>query len=176
MRTSPSGQWRFHHALPRLAEAGLRHRRRVRRRVPVGAQLAVGGFRRRRSGGTARRPAAEAGTAFKRERRAPGGGRRLPHSGRRSGGSAPSRPSASPPAPAAGLTGVEFLIASLDPQIEEASFDLNRRFGIDPNVAGRSPARRLRPAGPAASLRAHRAGPEIRRRDPRETKATSPSS
>ena len=45
-----------------------------------------------------------------------------------------------PPAPAAGLTGVEFLIASLDPQIEEASFDLNRRFGIDPNVAGRSPA------------------------------------
>ena len=45
-----------------------------------------------------------------------------------------------PPGPAAGLTGVEFLIASLGPQIEEASFDLNRRFGIDPNVAGRSPA------------------------------------
>jgi hypothetical protein len=44
-----------------------------------------------------------------------------------------------PPAPAAGLTGVEFLIASLDPQIEEASFDLIRRFGIDPNVAGRTP-------------------------------------
>ena len=44
-----------------------------------------------------------------------------------------------PPAPAAGLTDVEFVIASLDPQIEEASFDLNRRFGIDPNVAGRSP-------------------------------------
>ena len=45
-----------------------------------------------------------------------------------------------PPAPAEGLTGVEFLIASLDPQIDEASFDLNRRFSIDPNVAGRSPA------------------------------------
>jgi len=44
-----------------------------------------------------------------------------------------------PPAPATGLRDVEFLIASLDPQIEEASFDLNRRFGIDPNVAGRSP-------------------------------------
>jgi hypothetical protein len=45
-----------------------------------------------------------------------------------------------PPSPVEGLTGVEFLISSLDPQIEEASFDLNRRFGIDPNVAGRSPA------------------------------------
>jgi hypothetical protein len=45
-----------------------------------------------------------------------------------------------PPAPAAGLSGVEFLIATLDPQIEEASFDLNRRFMIDPNVAGRSPS------------------------------------
>lgn len=44
-----------------------------------------------------------------------------------------------PPAPAAGLTNVEFTIVTLDPQIEEASFDLNRRFGIDPNVAGRSP-------------------------------------
>ncbi len=44
-----------------------------------------------------------------------------------------------PPSPAAGLTGVEFLITTLDPQIEEASFDLNRRFWIDPNVASRSP-------------------------------------
>lgn len=45
-----------------------------------------------------------------------------------------------PPAPPAGAAGVEFSIATLDPQIEEASFDLNRRFGIDPNVAGRTPA------------------------------------
>jgi hypothetical protein len=45
-----------------------------------------------------------------------------------------------PPAQAAGLTGVEFLIATLDPQIEEASFDLNRRFLIDPNLAGRTPS------------------------------------
>jgi hypothetical protein len=44
-----------------------------------------------------------------------------------------------PPAPTAGLTNVEFTIATLDPQIEEASFDLNRRFGIDPNIGGRSP-------------------------------------
>jgi hypothetical protein len=44
-----------------------------------------------------------------------------------------------PPAPASGLTGVEFLVATLDPQIEEASFDLNRRFNIDPNIAGRRP-------------------------------------
>jgi hypothetical protein len=44
-----------------------------------------------------------------------------------------------PPGPPAGVTGVEFLIATLDPQIEEASFDLNRRFWIDPNIAGRTP-------------------------------------
>ena len=44
-----------------------------------------------------------------------------------------------PPCPSSGATGVEFLIATLDPQIEEASFDLNRRFWIDPNVAGRAP-------------------------------------
>lgn len=45
-----------------------------------------------------------------------------------------------PAAPAAGLAGVEFLVATLGPQIEEASFELNRRFGIDPAVPGRSPA------------------------------------
>lgn len=45
-----------------------------------------------------------------------------------------------PPSPQAGLVGVEFLIATLDPQIEEASFDLNRRFNIDPDVGGRRPA------------------------------------
>ncbi len=44
-----------------------------------------------------------------------------------------------PPAPPAGVSGVEFLITTLAPQIEEASFDLNRRFGIDPRVSGRSP-------------------------------------
>jgi hypothetical protein len=43
-----------------------------------------------------------------------------------------------PPAPAAGLTGVAFTINTLDPQIEEASFDLKRRFGIDENLAFRS--------------------------------------
>jgi len=36
-------------------------------------------------------------------------------------------------------TGVEFLIATLDPQTEEASFDLNRRFSIDPLIPLRSP-------------------------------------
>lgn len=44
-----------------------------------------------------------------------------------------------PPAPAAGVLGVEFLITTLFPQIEEASFDLNRRFNIDPRIPGRSP-------------------------------------
>jgi hypothetical protein len=43
-----------------------------------------------------------------------------------------------PPAPAAGLTGVNFVINTLDPQIEEASFDLKRRFGIDENVFPRT--------------------------------------
>jgi hypothetical protein len=43
-----------------------------------------------------------------------------------------------PPAPAAGLTGVAFAIDTLDPQIEEASFDLKRRFGIDETIVYRS--------------------------------------
>lgn len=45
-----------------------------------------------------------------------------------------------PPSPPGGVSGVDFLIATLDPQGEEATFDLNRRFGIDPDVAGRAPA------------------------------------
>ncbi len=43
-----------------------------------------------------------------------------------------------PPAPSAGLAGVTFTINTLDPQIEEASFDIKRRFGIDENFAYRS--------------------------------------
>ena len=39
-----------------------------------------------------------------------------------------------PPAPAAGLTGVVFAINTLDPQIEEVSFRLKRRFAIDENI------------------------------------------
>jgi hypothetical protein len=42
-----------------------------------------------------------------------------------------------PPAPAAGLTSVTFTINTLDPQTEEASFDLKRRFGIDENITFR---------------------------------------
>ncbi|MDG3005506.1 hypothetical protein [Paludisphaera mucosa] len=45
-----------------------------------------------------------------------------------------------PPSPPVGLSGVEFLIATLDPQIDEASFELNRRFAIDPLWPGRTPA------------------------------------
>ena len=45
-----------------------------------------------------------------------------------------------PPAPAAGLTAVDFQIATLDPQIDEASFELNRRFAIDPKISGRTPS------------------------------------
>jgi hypothetical protein len=36
-----------------------------------------------------------------------------------------------PPAPATGLTSVAFAVNTLDPQIEEASYDLKRRFAID---------------------------------------------
>jgi len=43
-----------------------------------------------------------------------------------------------PPAPSTGLTGVAFTINTLDPQTEEASFDIKRRFGIDENIAYRS--------------------------------------
>src|SRR5271165_1749378 len=42
-----------------------------------------------------------------------------------------------PPGPAAGLTGVTFSITTFDPQTEEASFDLKRRFGIDENITFR---------------------------------------
>lgn len=45
-----------------------------------------------------------------------------------------------PPSPAAGLSGVTFQIATLDPQIEEESFNLNRRFNIDPTSSTRAPA------------------------------------
>lgn len=38
-----------------------------------------------------------------------------------------------PPAPAAGLTAVAFAISTLDPQIEEASYDLKQRYAIDDN-------------------------------------------
>lgn len=41
-----------------------------------------------------------------------------------------------PPAPAAGLTAVAFTINTLDPQSEEVSFDLKRRFAIDDAVGG----------------------------------------
>ncbi len=43
-----------------------------------------------------------------------------------------------PPAPSAGLTGVTFTINTLDPQSEEASFDIKRRFGIDENITDRT--------------------------------------
>lgn len=43
-----------------------------------------------------------------------------------------------PPGPAAGLGGVAFAVHTLFPQIEEASFDLKRRYGIDENMFDRS--------------------------------------
>ncbi len=43
-----------------------------------------------------------------------------------------------PPGPPAGLAGVAFAINTLGPQIEEASFDLKRRFGIDETEFARS--------------------------------------
>jgi hypothetical protein len=42
-----------------------------------------------------------------------------------------------PPAPQAGLSNVEFVVRTLGPQIQLASYDLDRRFGIDDAIAGR---------------------------------------
>lgn len=41
------------------------------------------------------------------------------------------------PGPAAGLTGITFSITTFDPQLEEATFDIKRRFGIDENITFR---------------------------------------
>ncbi|WZO98183.1 hypothetical protein EP7_005239 [Isosphaeraceae bacterium EP7] len=43
------------------------------------------------------------------------------------------------PGPDAGVTGVEFRIVTLAPQIAAATSDLNRRLGVDPSLAGRRP-------------------------------------
>ena len=43
-----------------------------------------------------------------------------------------------PPAPMAGLNGVTFTINTLDPQTEEASFDIKRRYGIDEQIVDRT--------------------------------------
>ena len=43
-----------------------------------------------------------------------------------------------PPCPAAGLAAVSFTVATLDPQIEEASFALKRRFSIDETILDRA--------------------------------------
>ena len=42
-----------------------------------------------------------------------------------------------PPGPSAGLTGITWAIPTLYPQIEEASFDLKQRFGIDESITFR---------------------------------------
>lgn len=42
-----------------------------------------------------------------------------------------------PPAPSAGLSGVEFRIHTLDPQIRRVSSELNRDYGVDELVTGR---------------------------------------
>ncbi len=42
-----------------------------------------------------------------------------------------------PPALPSGLSNVEFVVRSLGPQIQLASYDLDRRFGIDDAIAGR---------------------------------------
>jgi hypothetical protein len=43
-----------------------------------------------------------------------------------------------PPCPAAGLTAVSFVISTLDPQTEECSWDIKRRYGIDENQVDRA--------------------------------------
>lgn len=45
-----------------------------------------------------------------------------------------------PPAPAAGASGLPFLVLSFGPQIVAATDDLNRRMGIHPRTGGRTPS------------------------------------
>jgi hypothetical protein len=42
-----------------------------------------------------------------------------------------------PPGPAAGVTGVQFIIGTMYPQIERASYDLRKTFDLDDQVPGR---------------------------------------
>ncbi len=42
-----------------------------------------------------------------------------------------------PPSPSSGLSSVEFCVRTLGPQIQLASYDIDRRFGIDDAIAGR---------------------------------------
>ena len=56
-----------------------------------------------------------------------------------------------PPAPSGGLSGVKFDVWTFQPQIDVATYELNKEFNIDPLVAGRTPddlydARELRDA------------------------------
>ena len=50
-----------------------------------------------------------------------------------------------PPAPLSGLVGVEFLIATLAPQIQSASVEVNIRFGVSPLIPGRTASDLLDP-------------------------------
>lgn len=45
-----------------------------------------------------------------------------------------------PPGPAAGLIGVNFTIKTFGPQLEDTSYQLNTRFGIDPSFTLTSPS------------------------------------
>jgi len=45
-----------------------------------------------------------------------------------------------PAGPQAGVDSVEFSVTTLGPQIARASYDLNRRFGIDDLITGRRPS------------------------------------
>jgi hypothetical protein len=44
-----------------------------------------------------------------------------------------------PPGISGGLTSIEFLVTTLGPQLAVASYDLDRRYGIDDLIAGRRP-------------------------------------
>lgn len=45
-----------------------------------------------------------------------------------------------PPGVPAGLTGVAFSVPTFQPQINSVCLDVNQQFGIDPNLASKSPA------------------------------------
>ena len=129
-------RWRLHHALPGVAADGLRHRRVFLERLAVGPQFDRDQFRREQRDAQPGHLALAAQKPVSRRRGAPRD--RLSSWDDGHAAAAAQGPERGPAAGAlAGLTNVTFTINTLDPQTEEASFDIKRRFGVDENIVDR---------------------------------------
>jgi hypothetical protein len=124
-------------ALPPRPDGRLGDRRGVRRWGSLDLAFELGGLRGRRGRPGPDRSDPRALAAIPAPGRGPGGTRRgRPLARPEAQGSARRR--AAPRAPPGGLTGVEFLIVTLAPQIEGASRDLDRGSGSPRGPAARS--------------------------------------